>query len=120
MSRSRSLQGTAFGADLGKAGGQHQHAFDALGNAVPDGHFHAGHRREDDGLVHRAGDIGDAGKSRQALDFGSAAAVDRVQPALKAGLDQEAQHPAADAVGVRGGADDSHRGGREERAEGVS
>ncbi len=108
------LQRPPFGSSLGEARGQHQHALDALREAVAQRRLHAGRRHHDDRLVDRVGNVAHAGVRRISLDFRRATLVDGIDPALEGRFKQEAEDAAADAVAVGRGADDSNRCGCKE------
>ena len=108
------LHGAAFGPDLGEAGGEHDDAFDALGDA-------ALHRLDGKVRRHRNNRAIDRPWHRGEIGIGCeplhrvARRVDRVEPTLVAGLAVIAQRAAADAGWVVGRAEDRDRARGEKR-----
>ena len=108
------LHRAAFGSDLGKAGGEHYDAFDALGDAALHGFEGEVRRDRNDGAFDRPRNRGEIGIGGQPLHR-VARRVDRVEPTLVAGLAVIAQRAAADAGWVVGRAEDRDRARGEKR-----
>jgi len=107
------LQGRAFGAGLGKAGRQHDHAADTAPGTVPHGLQCSLRGNGHDGHVRRRGRLQDRGIGLQALD-GPALGVDGIDGAGIAVLAQQLDGAAADLRDVVGGTDHGDAVGLEE------